>query len=183
VNVDEVVDELAAESLKGETLRNRIPRGNARIFGPRGPKAIGRAGSRRRHFLPEPIHGILDPIHEPRSALLAETAKYAEHAANSLDYASFRLRSLTPHMGAEVLDLDLANPLDAQQSLDLDEAFCDWEVLVFRDQAISRDQHKAFGRRFGTLHTHPIHKVGARGKDPEILPVITTQDSAGRNLQ
>ena len=50
--VDEVVDEVVAESLKGETLRNRIPRGNARIFGPRGPKAIGRAGSPRRHFLP-----------------------------------------------------------------------------------------------------------------------------------
>jgi hypothetical protein len=62
---------------------------------------------------------------------LAETAKYTEHPAKSLHCASFRLRSLTPHMGAKVLDLDLANPL----------------------------------------------------KDPEILPVITTQDSAGRNLQ
>ena len=110
--------------------------------------------------------------------MLAETAKHAERTPKSLDYASFRLSSLTPHMGAEVLNLDLANPLDAQQSRDLDDAFRDWKVLVFRDQAISRDQHKAFGRHFGTLHSHPMHKVGARGKDPEILPVITTQDSA-----
>ena len=50
-------------------------------------------------------------------------------------------------------------------------------VLIFRDQELSRDQHKAFGRRFGKLHSHPMHKVGLRGDDPEILPVVTTADS------
>ena len=75
--------------------------------------------------------------------MLAETAKHSERTPKSLDYSTFRLRSLTPHMGAEVLDLDLANPLDAQQSRDPDDAFRDWKVLVFRDQAIRRDQHKA----------------------------------------
>ena len=75
--------------------------------------------------------------------MLAETAKHAERTPKSLDYASFRLSSLTPHMGAEVLNLDLASPLDAQQARDLDDAFRDWKVLVFRDQAIRRDQRKA----------------------------------------
>ncbi|MCB1647412.1 MAG: TauD/TfdA family dioxygenase, partial [Pseudomonadales bacterium] len=49
-------------------------------------------------------------------------------------------------------------------------------VLVFRDQHLTRDQHKDFGRRFGTLHVHPLNKE--RSGDPEILEVKTTAKSA-----
>jgi taurine dioxygenase len=34
-------------------------------------------------------------------------------------------------------------------------AFVEYQVLFFRDQEITRDQHKEFGRRFGTLQIHP----------------------------
>ena len=98
--------------------------------------------------------------------MLAETAKHSERTPKSLDYSTFRLRSLTPHMGAEVLDLDLANPLDAQQSRDPDDAFRDWKVLVFRDQAIRRDQHKASWPCSSTTSppTPPAHPLpGAMG--------------------
>jgi len=57
------------------------------------------------------------------------------------------------------------------------EAFRDWMVLVFRDQRLTRDQHKDFGRAFGTLHSHPMHKGGHRGSDPEVLPIVTTPDA------
>ncbi len=110
--------------------------------------------------------------------MLAETDKHAENPHKSTQYDLFELRSLTPHMGAEVRGLDLSQPLDPQQSKDLDAAFRDWKVLVFRDQDLTRDQHKAFGRHFGDLHSHPMHKVGLRGDDPEILPVVTTGNSA-----
>ena len=61
---------------------------------------------------------------------------------------------------------------------ELREAFRDWMVLVIRDQDLTREQHKAFGRRFGRLHVHPLHGTGHRGADPEILPVVTTADNA-----
>ncbi|MCH2171848.1 TauD/TfdA family dioxygenase [Myxococcota bacterium] len=109
--------------------------------------------------------------------MLAETQKHAESARKQLQFASFDLKTLTPHMGAEIHGLDLSKPLDEHQSRDLDAAFRDWMVLVFRDQELNREQHKAFGRRFGKLHSHPMHKVGLRGDDPEILPVVTTADS------
>lgn len=48
--------------------------------------------------------------------------------------------------------------------------------MVFRDQEIDRNQHKAFARKFGSLHVHPMQH--SYGGDPEILTVKTTKDSA-----
>ena len=92
------------------------------------------------------------------------------------EYRTFEVNSLTPHIGAEVEGVDLARPLSNEQAQDIHDAWMDWKVLVFRDQHIDRDQHKAFGRRFGRLHVHPMqHKYGG---DPEILAVKTTAESA-----
>ena len=93
----------------------------------------------------------------------------------SAAYDSFSITTLTPHLGAEVDGLDLAQPLDDQQLTDLRQAFADWSVLVFRNQILDRDQHKAFGRHFGRLHVHPLNH--SRDNDPEILIVKTTKDS------
>jgi taurine dioxygenase len=68
--------------------------------------------------------------------------------------------------------------LTDEQGIEFEQAFMDWMVLVIRDQHLTRDQHKAFGRRFGKLHVHPMHSGGHRGGDPEILPVVTTADAA-----
>ena len=95
--------------------------------------------------------------------------------AGIASYDSFELTSLTPHLGAEVDGLDLAQPLDERQLLDLNQAFADWSVLVFRDQHLDREAHKAFGRYFGDLHVHPMNH--ARETDPELLIVKTTKDS------
>ncbi len=93
-------------------------------------------------------------------------------------YENFELTPLTPHIGAEIRGVDLSKPLTESQDQEVREAFRDWMVLVFRDQELTRDQHKDFGRHFGTLHSHPMHKGGHRGADPEILPVVTTADAA-----
>lgn len=90
-------------------------------------------------------------------------------------YSSFSVSTLTPHLGAEVEGLDLSVPLTDQQRSDVVQAFADWGVLVFRDQVIDREAHKAFGRHFGDLHVHPMNY--ARKQDPEILIVKTTADS------
>ena len=90
-------------------------------------------------------------------------------------YGSFEVSTLTPHLGAEVLGIDLSQPLTDTQVVDVRAAFTDWRVLVFRDQHLDRDAHKAFARHFGRLHVHPMNH--ARGDDPEILVVKTTADS------
>ena len=66
--------------------------------------------------------------------MLAATHKHGDGPPKQLQYASFDLHTLTPHMGAEIHGLDLSRPLAEDQSRDLDAAFRDWMVLVFRDQ-------------------------------------------------
>ncbi len=92
-----------------------------------------------------------------------------------MDYGTLTIEPLTPHIGAEVMGVDLSQPLSTAQQADLKRAFADWMVLVFRDQHLSSEQHKTFGRLFGPLHVHPLqHDYGG---DPEILTVKTTAKS------
>ncbi len=83
---------------------------------------------------------------------------------------------LTPHIGAEIRGVDLSGTLDNETFAAIHQASLDWLVLVFRDQQLTREEHKAFGRRFGKLHTHPMNYKGT--DDPEILTVKTTAKSA-----
>ncbi|MFN3238875.1 MAG: TauD/TfdA dioxygenase family protein [Pseudomonadales bacterium] len=85
------------------------------------------------------------------------------------------LTTLTPHIGAEIRGVDLAN-LDNESFAEIQNAFHKHMVLVFRDQHLSREDHKAFGRRFGKLHVHPMNHLGTG--DEEILQVKTTANSA-----
>ncbi len=92
------------------------------------------------------------------------------------DYGSFTVEPLTPHLGAEVNELDLSAPMEGQQIDAVKQAFADWGVLVFRDQELDREAHKRFGRYFGSLHSHPMNY--SRNGDSEVLIVRTTADSA-----
>jgi taurine dioxygenase len=90
------------------------------------------------------------------------------------NYATIELEPLTPHIGAEVRGVDLRDPSAAQLE-ELRRAWLDHMVLVFRDQQLEREHHKAFGRHFGSLHVHPLNQ--ARSGDPEILVVKTDANS------
>ena len=92
------------------------------------------------------------------------------------DYQTIGVNTITPHIGAEVEGVDLSKPLSNEQFSEIYQAWLDWKVLVFRDQHIDRDAHKAFGRKFGTLHVHPMQH--SYGGDPEVLRIKTTKDSA-----
>jgi taurine dioxygenase len=108
---------------------------------------------------------------------ITEEAPTSESAPtqDAAQYGSLHVTSLTPHLGAEVHGVDLSQPLNDQQVADVHRAFADWGVLVFRDQHLDREAHKAFGRYFGELHVHPLNH--SRSGDPEILVVKTTKDS------
>lgn len=88
------------------------------------------------------------------------------------EYRHIRVQPLGPALGAEVSGLDLRQELSAAQLEEIRLAIADNLVLIFRDQEITPEQHKAFARHFGTLHRHLL----AAGKvtdpaeyDPEIL--------------
>jgi alpha-ketoglutarate-dependent 2,4-dichlorophenoxyacetate dioxygenase len=65
---------------------------------------------------------------------------------------------VTDNFAAEIGDVDLSNPLSADQVAELQAAFDRYSVLVFPDQQLSGDQHLAFAKHFGPLET-TIHAV------------------------
>ncbi len=89
-----------------------------------------------------------------------------------------QLKSLNPNLGLEIKDVDLATLSDADFDR-IEGLFNQHMVLVFRDQTLSREQHKAFAKRFGDIHIHPSHRGGMKGKgdDPELFVIDTPADS------
>ena len=93
-----------------------------------------------------------------------------------------QITNVTPTLGAEIAGIDLSVPLDAATVDRLRQVWLDRKVLIFRDQRLTRDQHKAFGRCFGDLHIHPSHRAGMnRHDDPELFIIDTKADARQSN--
>jgi taurine dioxygenase len=73
-------------------------------------------------------------------------------------------------LGAEVVGLDLSQPLSDDTFRQLHRAHLDHHVLVFRDARITPAQQVDFSRRFGPLQIHVLHQFQLAGH-PEILVV------------
>ena len=65
-------------------------------------------------------------------------------------FQTIEVDSLTPHIGAEIGGVDLSQSLSNEQFSEIYQAWLDWKVVVFRDQHIDQEQHKSFGRKFGS---------------------------------
>ena len=70
-------------------------------------------------------------------------------------YGTITVEPLSPVIGAEISGVDLAESLGNQAFQEIHDALMAHQVIFFRDQDLSLDQHKDFGRRFGELHIHP----------------------------
>ncbi|MGO4332744.1 TauD/TfdA dioxygenase family protein [Cupriavidus sp. 2TAF22] len=70
-------------------------------------------------------------------------------------HSTFTVGRISPAIGAEIGNIDLAAPLDDDTIAALRQALVEHKVLVFRDQDITPAQHVALARRFGELEIHP----------------------------
>jgi taurine dioxygenase len=93
-----------------------------------------------------------------------------------MTYQTIDVRKLTPVIGAEIHGVDLSKPLGNQQFREIHDALMDRCVIFFRDQTLTVDQHKDFGRRFGKLHIHPNARQELEGH-PEILVIKADENS------
>jgi taurine dioxygenase len=91
-----------------------------------------------------------------------------------MPYRRILVKPVTPRIGAEIEGVELAK-LDNETYEELREALKAHCVLFFRDQELSHESHKAFGRRFGQLHIHPA--IPGPAGHPEILPIHTDEES------
>lgn len=79
------------------------------------------------------------------------------------------LRLLSGALGAEVVGIDLSQPMDDAAFAAVHAAFLDHIVLLFRDQDITPAQQIAFTRRFGPVEAHPLRSRRGLETHPEIL--------------
>lgn len=70
-------------------------------------------------------------------------------------FKSIGVEPLSGACGAEISGVDLRQPLDAEQLEEIMLAFRQFLVIVFRDQNLTPEQHKAFSRHFGELTELP----------------------------
>lgn len=87
-----------------------------------------------------------------------------------------RVEPIAGACGAELHGVDLSQELDDETFGEIKQAFLDHQVIFFRDQKLTEDRHKAFGRRFGTLNIHPRYEP-LEGH-PEIIPVRKDPEDA-----
>ena len=92
-----------------------------------------------------------------------------------MSYQTIQVTPVTAAIGAEISGIDLGKPLGNQQFQEVHDALMAHQVLFFRDQDFTLDQHKAFGRLFGDLAIHP-NTPGPEGH-PEILPIHADANS------
>ena len=84
--------------------------------------------------------------------------------------SELRINPFNAPLGAEVVGLDLTQPLDDTVFRRIHRAHLDHHVLVFRNQRITPAQQIAFSRRFGPLQVHVLRQFQLHGH-PEILVV------------
>ncbi|OEZ31758.1 TauD/TfdA dioxygenase family protein [Variovorax boronicumulans] len=105
------------------------------------------------------------------TAVLSRATSTAEVPAQP-----FEVRPFDAPVGAEIVGLDIAEPINAADFQRIHRAHLDHHVLVFRDQRITPAQHIDFSRRFGPLEIHVLHQFQLKNH-PEILIVSNIKEN------
>ena len=92
-----------------------------------------------------------------------------------MPYERIRLEPIAGALGAEVVGVSLSEPVDAETEQEIRNAWMDHQVLFFRDQDISPEQHKGFARRFGELHVHAVLPSLRDQGHPEIVVLESSE--------
>src|SRR5688572_4947542 len=89
---------------------------------------------------------------------------------------------VTERFAAEVGDIDLSQPLDAETLQAVREAFATYAVLVFPAQQLTVEQHLAFASHFGPLETTVRLNMahGAKLRVREEIADIANLDAKGK---
>ena len=90
---------------------------------------------------------------------------------------SVRIEPLSPAIGAEVTGVDPRRPLDAGTVADLEAAFGEHGVLLFREAPMTPPELTAFSRYFGALQPH-VQRAYRHPEAPEVV-VMTNQHADG----
>ena len=86
------------------------------------------------------------------------------------DYKKITVKPITGAMGAEITNIDLTSGIDSETWTEIQDAWANYLVLIFRDQDLTDQQQFDFTQRFGKLIPHPY--VKGLPEIPEIFKII-----------
>lgn len=93
------------------------------------------------------------------------------------DYQILELKPYNPSIGATVGNIDLTRPLTEAELAELKRAFTEYQVLFFRDQQISHDDHVRLAEYFGTIGQHVGKKTNSQeSDDPRVRKFYASGD-------
>ncbi|MFC9457118.1 TauD/TfdA dioxygenase family protein [Streptomyces sp. NPDC058430] len=77
------------------------------------------------------------------------------------EYRILGIRPLTPHIGAEISDVDLSQPIGEDLGAELRQALLEWKVIFFRDQhRFTSEHHVALAAIWGEPEVNPFFPKG-----------------------
>jgi len=88
--------------------------------------------------------------------------------------ATLTVTPLSPHVGAEIGNVDLTKPLSPEQVSGIKDALGRHGVVFFREQPIDLEMHRRFAQYFGELHIH-VGGEGTASKPDEKYPEARRQ--------
>jgi taurine dioxygenase len=83
-----------------------------------------------------------------------------------MSYDTISVTPCSPHIGAEIGNVDLARPLTNRQVQEVHDAIIAHGVIFFRNQKIDFESHERLVRYFGEPHIH----VGGKGTASKSVP-------------
>ena len=90
--------------------------------------------------------------------------------SSAISRQTFDILPVNGPLGAEIIGLDLNQPVSDADLARIRTAFVKYGLVIFRDQRITPQQHVAFSRRFGPLQVHVLNRFHLQGL-PEVLIV------------
>ncbi len=97
-------------------------------------------------------------------SLTAAASRAADRPAASHDVAwPFTVRPLTPHLGAEISGVSLADDLEDSAFAAIHRAFLQYQVLLFPPQEVPPGQQVRLAQCFGEVQIHVMNQYHADG--------------------
>ena len=96
---------------------------------------------------------------------------------NSLPNCGIQCTPMTPAIGAELSNINLAEPLSDAATAFIRQALLDWKVIFFRDQQLDTEQLMNVARSFGKLSLHPF--LSGKPDTPEVLAISRNRERRG----
>ena len=94
-------------------------------------------------------------------------------------YETIEVLALSGALGAEIRGIDVSCPLSPQAAQEIHQAWLAHQVIFFRGQTLTPEQHIAFAKQWGDVHHHPFNKP--LDGYPEILDILKTEDMTHNN--